>query len=312
MGLQNLRDVNGANATRAAARPFEPLRSFKAFATDIKLAHSIFALPFAMAAFVVSDIPFPGVVDVLLLLVCMITARSFAMGMNRFLDREIDRSNPRTTGRMIPSGALSPAQSFGWSMLAAAIFVVAAFGLSRLAGYCAVPLLLILMTYSLMKRLSWLTHWYLGLCLGLAPLAVEIAMKGEVSLPIVLMGLAVCFWTAGFDVLYSLQDIAFDRAKQLRSVPARFGPSLSLWLSRASFAAMVVLLVAVGNLIDAGAIYYVGVAVVGGILTYEHVLVRDAKETGHSQHINLAFFNANGLVSVLFFGFAALDALLRA
>lgn len=311
MGVQDLRDVGAARSTTRPLR-VTLARSFGAFAADIKLFHSVFALPFAMAAFVVAKIPFPGVAQIALLLLCMVTARSFAMGMNRFLDRDIDKVNPRTVGRMIPNGALSPAQSLGWSLLAAAVFVAGAFGLSPLAGLCAVPLLGILMSYSYMKHLSWLTHWYLGVCLGLAPIAVQIALQGAVSLPIVLMGMAVAFWTAGFDILYSLQDIDFDRSKGLRSVPARFGPASALWLSRLSFVAMVALLVATGTLTESGPLYFAGVLCVGGILTYEHLLVRDAKETGRSQHINVAFFNANALVSVLFLAFAVIDALLRA
>lgn len=287
------------------------LGSFAAFARDIKLAHSVFAMPFAMAAFVVGRLPLPDVRRTALLAVCMVTARSFAMGMNRYLDRHIDRVNPRTQGRMIPKGEMTAGQALGWSLAAAFAFAAGAFQLSPLAGYCAVPLLAILMAYSFMKRLSWTTHWYLGFCLGLAPIAVEIAMIGEVTWPIVLMGLAVTFWTAGFDILYSLQDMEFDRAHGLRSVPGRFGPVRSLWLSRLCFVAMIGLLTSVGTLAGGGAIYYLGVAAVAGILTYEHVLVRDARETGVSKNLGVAFFNVNAYVSVAFLGFAALDLAIR-
>jgi 4-hydroxybenzoate polyprenyltransferase len=284
-------------------------RSFRHFAADIKLAHSVFALPFAMAAFIVGRIPLPDFEQIVLLLICMVTARSFAMGMNRYLDHAIDAENPRTKIRKIPSGALTPRQGLLWSLLAAALFVAAAARLSPLAGYCSVPMLVILMSYSFMKKLSWTTHWYLGMCLGLAPLAVSIALTGQVSLAVLMLGAAVALWTAGFDILYSLQDMEFDRQRGLHSVPGRFGPAVSLWLSRASFLGTVALLAGAGALAGRTWIYFLGVALVGGILAAEHWLVRDAKDTGRSRHINLAFFNLNAYVSVVFFVCAELDYL---
>lgn len=285
-------------------------RSFAAFAADIKLAHSIFALPFAASAFILGHIAVPDLRQIALLLVCMVSARSFAMGMNRYLDRDIDSENPRTRIRKIPSGELQPAQGLAWSLAWGAVFVAAAFSLNRLAGYCSVPLLVILLSYSLMKRFTWLAHFYLGMCLGLAPIAVQIALQGAISLPVLLVGLAVTLWTAGFDILYSLQDMQFDKDKGLHSVPRYFGPRNSLYISRVSFAAMVVLLCIAGRFSGLGALYYFGVAVVGGILTFEHVMVRDARHDGRSAKINAAFFNANAYVSVAFFAFALADVLL--
>lgn len=306
-------DLSGLRDLRLVTQSMQSLpmrgfgRSFSAFSKDIKLAHSIFAMPFAMTAFIVAPMPPLSASHAILLLLCMVTARSFAMGMNRYLDRDIDIANPRTQLRMIPRGHLSPTQALSWSLIAAAVFVAAAFGLSPMAGYCALPMLVILMSYSLMKRWTWITHWYLGLCLGLAPVAVQIALMGTVTLPVVLLGLAVSLWTAGFDILYSLQDIAFDRTYGLHSVPCRFGPAASLWISRACFIAMIGMLGTVGVLAERGVLYYFGVAVVAGILTYEHALVRDARHTGASKHIGVAFFNANAYVSVAFFFFAVAD-----
>jgi 4-hydroxybenzoate polyprenyltransferase len=284
--------------------------SFRVFAADIKLAHSVFALPFAVAALVIGRVPMPTVTDAVLLVVCMVAARSFAMGMNRYLDREIDAQNPRTQRRKIPGGELAPAAALGWSLAAAAVFLVASFNLSTLAGYCAGPTLLLLASYSLLKRVTWVTHWYLGLCLGFAPVAVQIALTGAVTLPVVLLGLAVCLWTAGFDILYSLQDLEFDRSAGLHSVPGRFGPGAALALSRASFIGMIASLAGVGLLTGRGLVYFAGVAAVAAILIFEHVLVRDARHDGRSKHIGLAFFNANAFVSVAFLAFVALDAAL--
>ena len=239
----------------------------------------------------------------------MVSARSFAMGMNRFLDRKIDIANPRTANRMIPAGKISPNQCLAWSVTNAIIFILAAFSLSKLAGYLAIPLLLILMSYSLFKKFSWTTHYYLGLCLGLAPVAVQIALTGTVTLPIVLLGAAIMFWTAGFDILYSLQDIDFDKLKKLYSIPAKFGPKVSLTISRLSFTVMISLLILLGVTSKAGLIYYLGLTAISGVLVYEQWLVRDAKTNGQSKNINAAFFTSNAWVSVVFFCFSLLDNL---
>lgn len=284
--------------------------SFVAFARDIKIAHSIFALPFAASALVLARLPLPSARQIVLLLVCMVTARSFAMGMNRFLDRELDAQNPRTKTRKIPAGELAPRRGLFWSLMAAAIFMTAAFGLSTLAGYCAPVLLTILACYSLMKRFTWATHWYLGMCLGLAPVGVEIAMRGTASPAVIAVGLAVTLWTAGFDLLYALQDMNFDRAAGLSSFPAKFGPGTTLWVSRICFVGMIALLAFAGFAAKLHFVYSVGLCAVAFILLYEQWIVRDARETGASTRLNIAFFNANAYVSVVFFAFVALDHLL--
>lgn len=304
MGLSNLRSL-AVSESRTLGK------SFGHFAADIKLAHSVFALPFAASAFFIGSIPLPSLKHTILLVICMVTARTTAMGMNRFLDRHIDLSNPRTRSRKIPSGQLSAFQSLFWSLMAAVLFVFAAVSLSPLAGYLAIPLLVVLIAYSWMKRLSWITHWYLGLCLGLAPMAIEIAMTGTLSLPIFLLGLAVTFWTGGFDILYSLQDMDFDKKLGLYSVPSKFGPAKAIWLSRISFCLMICLLSAVGLMANRGYVYFWGVFFVGVILIAEHWLVREAKHTGKSHHIGIAFFNINAWVSVVFFAFVALDYWVR-
>jgi 4-hydroxybenzoate polyprenyltransferase len=277
------------------------------FAADIKIAHSIFALPFAASSFFVGSIPAPTFRQCLLLVICMVLARSTAMGMNRFLDRHIDLSNPRTRARKIPSGQMTAFQSLFWSLVAAVFFVVSASSLSPLAGYLSIPLLIILVAYSWMKRLTWATHWYLGFCLGLAPMAIQVAMSGTLSLPIVLLGTAVMFWTGGFDILYSLQDLDFDKKLGLYSVPSKFGPAGAIWLSRVSFGIMIGLLTAIGEISNRGALYFAGILVISVILIVEHWLVRDAKKTGKSALIGVAFFNINAWVSVVFFAFVALD-----
>jgi 4-hydroxybenzoate polyprenyltransferase len=241
----------------------------------------------------------------------MITARSTAMGMNRYLDRKIDSENPRTRNRKIPSGELSARAGLGWSIASALIFTVCAAILSPLAGYCAVPLLVILTFYSIMKRISVLTHWYLGMCLGLAPVAVSVAMTGSVQFAVLLVGASVCLWTAGFDIIYALQDRGFDQAKGLHSIPSKFSSAVSINISRICFFAMIAMLTTAGYLAHCGFVYYTGVAAIAVLLAYEHFLVRDAKITGQSTNLNVAFFNMNAYVSVIFLAFTALDALVQ-
>ena len=289
------------------AQPTLSMRSFQFFAKDIKLAHSVFALPFAASAFIVGGLAMPSALQLSLLLVCMVTARSFAMGMNRFLDAEIDKENPRTAMRMIPAGRLSKSQSLAWCIVAAVIFVASAAGLSTLAGLLAVPLLLVLAFYSRMKKISWLTHWYLGACLGMAPIGVEIALTGVASRPVLLLGFAMMFWTAGFDILYALQDMRFDRDRGLKSIPAKVGPTASLVISKFCFGVTLVSLLVVGGWIFAGMAYYVGVAIVGAILAFEHFLVFDARFDGRSKNIGAAFFNANAAVSIIYFAALLID-----
>jgi len=237
-----------------------------------------------------------------------VAARSFAIRMNHFIDRKIDLDNPRTKDREIPSGRLSPLASLSWSLAAGGIFVGAAFALNPLSGYCSLPLLFILAFYSFWKRFSWLTHWYLGACLGFAPIAVCIALSGGVSFAVICLGLAVTMWTAGFDVLYSLQDIDFDRERSLKSAVAEFGPAKAIRISRLSFVAMVVLLMLAGMFSGMGLVYFGGVLVIACILAYEHFLIRDAKVDGHSKNLGKAFFTVNAYISVAYFILSLSDA----
>jgi 4-hydroxybenzoate polyprenyltransferase len=286
-------------------------RSIQFFAKDIKLSHSIFALPFALSALTFLSVNSVTAGRILLIVVCMVTARSFAMGMNRYLDRHIDAGNPRTRGRMIPAAQLTAGQSLGWSLTFGALFVVCSFALSRLAGLLSLPLLVVLAGYSWQKRYTWLCHLYLGMCLGFSPIAVEIALTGQVSLPVLLVGLGVAFWTAGFDVIYSLQDRGFDLSTGLHSIPQRFGFAGAINLSRLLFGAMVLSLAAAGWVAGSGWIYFAGIALIAVVLAGEHYLIRDAKKDGSSRYINKAFFDFNAFVSLFFFTVALTDVLLR-
>jgi 4-hydroxybenzoate polyprenyltransferase len=285
------------------------LKSFSSFGKDIKIAHTIFAMPFAASALILGGLGLPTLTQCIGLLGAMIGARTYAMGMNRYLDRHIDAQNPRTVNRMIPSGSISAKQTLIWSFLSAILLIISSFSLSSLAGKLSLPMLIVLMSYSFFKRFSWSAHYYLGFCLGLAPVAVEIALTGSSSAAVLCVGAAISFWTAGFDILYSLQDMEYDRSVGLYSIPSRFGANKSLWISRISFVATVGLLILAGEFAAMGILYFFGVAVIGGILAFEHWLVKDARNDGQSKNINAAFFNTNAWVSVAYLAFSIIDTL---
>lgn len=285
----------------------QPLSLF-CFFRDIRLGHSIFALPFAAVGYVLSGASLPEWKVVALLCLCMIFARSFGMGLNRYLDRNIDGKNPRTSDRMIPSGQMSEGAALVWSLTMGFGLILSACALNSLAGFLSLPLLGFLGGYSFMKRVSYLTHWYLGLCLGLAPIAVAVALTAQVNLSVFLTALGVVCWVAGFDILYSLQDIDFDRKNGLYSIPAKFDIAVSLNISRCCFSFMVICLAFAGFINRSGLFYYLGVLIVACILFAEHWVIRDFSKHHDNQRINQAFFTMNGWLSILFYMMVQLDS----
>ena len=276
-----------------SARPgvFGPLRTTLEM---IKFSHTLFALPFALYAAFLAAGGWPEAATLAKILLAMVGARSAAMAHNRLADRRIDAANPRTASRALPSGVLSV--GFVKVFLAASVvlFVAAAASLNRLTLLLSPVALALLLLYSYTKRFTALSHLILGLCLALAPVGAWIAVRGSVELLPVLLGLAVLFWTAGFDVIYSLQDEAFDRSAGLRSIPARLGAGRALVVSALLHVAMVVLLGAVWRLSGGGAILLAGIAATLAALVYQHAIVRP----GDLSRVNAAFFTANGFVSV--------------
>jgi 4-hydroxybenzoate polyprenyltransferase len=269
----------------------------------IRFSHTVFALPFALlsAALAWKDEPFrwPDLVGILL---CMVFARSAAMAFNRLADRRIDAANPRTAGRHLPAGTLGVATVAAFTLVTSAAFVASTllFLLREPPNpwplYLAGPVLLFVLGYSLTKRFTSLAHFWLGAALMIAPLAAWIAVKGPSDLlPPALLGLAVLFWVSGFDILYACQDVGFDKAAGLHSVPARVGVAASLRIAAACHAAMFGLLVGLGFASPhLGAVYFVGLAAVGALLVYEHRLVRPDDLT----RVNQAFFQVNGVISL--------------
>ncbi|MBA4188656.1 MAG: 4-hydroxybenzoate octaprenyltransferase [Planctomycetaceae bacterium] len=269
----------------------------------IRFSHTIFALPFALlaAALAWADEPFRWQ-DLLGILLCMVFARSAAMAFNRLVDRHIDARNPRTAARHLPAGTLSVAAVWGFTLVCCVGFVACTliFYFREPSNpwplYLCGPVLLFLLGYSLAKRFTSLAHFWLGVALMLAPVAAWIAVKGlaDMTVPVIL-GAAVAFWVAGFDILYACQDAEFDRETGLHSVPARFGVLTSLRIAAACHAVMFGLLV--GLLFASphlGAVYAGGLVAAAVLLVYEHRLVRPDDLT----RVNRAFFHVNGVISV--------------
>ena len=284
-----------------------PLRTLSTVLEMIKIEHTLFALPFAFLGMLLAAGGWPSWRTVGWIVVAMVGARSAAMGFNRLVDRKIDAANPRTAGRALPAGLVTP-QAVGLFVAAsAALLVLAAWQLNPLALTLAPVALAILFSYSYAKRFTWGSHLILGLSLAGAPLGAWIAVRGDVrATPLVLAG-AVLLWVAGFDVLYALQDLDFDRRTGLFSVPARFGVVGALWISAALHAGTLVLLALLPRIYPGlGAGFWVGWTGCLLLIAYQHWVVRP----GDLSRLNAAFFTANGALSVWLFAATALDILL--
>lgn len=274
----------------------------------IKFEHSIFALPFALTGALLAwrESGFPR--DSLLwkfvwIVVAMIGARSVAMAFNRVLDSDIDARNPRTKGRHLPAGLLSREFAWGFIILWTIVFLGASAALNSLCLKLAPLALAIVMFYSYTKRFTHFAHLVLGFSLGIAPAAAWIAMRGTLDPRILWLTAGVTFWTAGFDVIYACQDYAFDVASGLHSIPQRFGISGALWIARLLHVGMLACLIMLVRAFDLGPWAWGGIAVVTGLLLWEHRLVR----ANDLSRIDAAFFTMNGYISMLFFLFWAAD-----
>jgi len=273
----------------------------------IKWEHSIFALPFALTATVLAAHGVPALRTVAWILVAMIAARSAAMAFNRWADAKLDAANPRTRSRAIPAGLLSPQFVFGFTVIAALLFVLAAAELNRLTLYLSPLVLLVLLGYSYLKRFTRWSHLGLGVALGLAPSAAWIAVRGSLDPRIIVLTTAVTLWAGGFDVLYACQDFEHDRAAGLHSMPQAIGIPAAFRVARTMHLAMLGLLVWFGLLFDFLAPGWLGVIAVGLLLAYEHSIV----SPGDLRRLNAAFFTMNGVIAIVFFAFVATDLWLR-
>jgi 4-hydroxybenzoate polyprenyltransferase len=274
----------------------------------IKFEHSVFALPFALTGALLAFREGGGgglARRILWIVVAMVGARSAAMAFNRLVDSEIDARNPRTRMRHIPAGLLSPAFVWLFLLASSAVFFLAAWALNPLCLRLAPAALGIIFFYSYTKRFTAFSHLVLGFCLGIAPAAAWIAVRGSLDPRILWLTAAVTCWTAGFDIIYSCQDYEFDCAESLFSIPRRLGIPAALRVAQLLHVLMVVCLLALVWSLHLGVLTLAGVAAVVAVLFYEHSLV---KPTDLSR-VNAAFFTMNGYVSVLFFLFWAADIL---
>lgn len=306
----------------------------KNYLSLIKFSHTIFAMPFAMIGFflavlqtdfIVEDSrvsPFPGLhasdnlihispgqllVRLLLVLACMITARSAAMAFNRYLDRSFDARNPRTAIREIPAGIIKSNHALVFTALSCVLFMMSCFFINRLCFFLAPVALFVVLGYSYTKRFTPLCHIVLGLGLSLAPIGAYLAVTGRFDWLPVLFSFTVLFWVSGFDIIYALQDEEFDKSQNLYSIPVALGKRNALRVSEIMHALSALLVIAAGIYGGFGIWYWIGVSVFAGMLIYQHSIVKP----DDLQKVNLAFMTANGIASVVFAVFVIGDIFLR-
>ena len=273
----------------------------------VKFEHTVFALPFAFLGALLARRGLPSAWQTGWIVAAMVGARSAAMAFNRMADLHYDNMNPRTRERALPRGTLSMQFAIVFTIAMSLLFVFSAWQLNSLCLYLSFPALAILFFYSYTKRFTTLSHIVLGFSVGCAPLAAWLAIRGEFAWPPVLLSGAVTFWVAGFDLIYALQDIEFDRKANLFSLPAKLGVAPALRISTLFHGATVVLLAATAMLTNSGWIAYTGIAVIAMILYWEHRIVTP----NDLSRVNVAFFNLNGYVSILLLLTFATDIFIR-
>lgn len=273
----------------------------------IKFPHSIFALPFALTSYVIAT---KGIIDwekLFWIIIAMVSARSAAMAFNRYVDAEIDALNPRTMNRHIPRGLIRKDFVLIFTIICYGIFVYSAYRINKTCFYLSPIAVFITVFYSYTKRFTWLSHFILGLALSIAPIGAWIAVKEKIELTPLLMGLAVLTWVSGFDIIYSLQDIDFDRSYGLYSIPRFLGIKRSLILARFLHTITFALLLSIKFVEpQLGITYIAGVLLAGLILLKEHSLIKP----NDLSKLDIAFFNMNGYLSLTIFIFTSLDIFL--
>jgi 4-hydroxybenzoate polyprenyltransferase len=281
------------------------LNKLKIVLEMVKVEHTIFALPFAfLGAFLaVRGVPRPAQIG--WILVAMVGARSAAMAFNRLVDLPFDAKNPRTLNRALPKKLLTRGFVVLFTAISSALLVFAASRLNRLSLILSPVALAIIFFYSYTKRFTWLTHIFLGFSLACAPIGAWIALRGSISLSPILLGAAVALWVAGFDVIYSCQDVEFDKGEALYSIPKRFGIYAALWIAAGLHLVMLGILAFLFRREGLGGISYAGLIIVGSLLAYEHSLVKPEDLS----RANTAFFTINGWISILLFVITTIDLL---
>ncbi|MCK4736939.1 MAG: 4-hydroxybenzoate polyprenyltransferase [Sulfurimonas sp.] len=278
------------------------IKKLKDFNELVMFEHSIFSLPFIFIAMIVAADGWFGFTLLILGVFAAISARNFAMGLNRFADRDIDAQNPRTSSRPNVDGRLDATSIMIFTLVNAFVFVAVAYMINSLAFYLSFPILAVLGSYSYFKRFSSLAHVVLGISLGLAPIAGVVAVLAEITPWSVMLSLGVIFWVAGFDLLYSLQDIEFDIEKGLHSIPSKYGSDATLFLSALFHMLTVVFWALFVWMAGLGLFAFFAVILSAFMLSYEHYLVRK-----DFTKIDRAFFTVNGYLGIAFFILIVLD-----
>jgi 4-hydroxybenzoate polyprenyltransferase len=287
-----------------------PASAVKNYFSLIKFSHTVFALPFAAIGFMLGLSATAFESDWLTgfkILLCMVFARSAAMAFNRYADRSIDAANPRTAIREIPSGTIGARSALAFTIVNCLLFIATTWFINPLCFYLSFVALAIVLGYSYTKRFTMLCHLILGAGLALAPVGAYIAVTGKFDLLPILLSAAVLCWVSGFDIIYATQDESFDRSQKLHSIPAAFGISKALILSRNLHAASSLFILAAGLNGNAGLLYYCGWVFFTAMLIYQHRLI----SPGNLSRVNAAFFTTNGIASIVFATFTIADLLLR-
>ena len=271
----------------------------------VKLEHTVFALPFAYVGALLAAGEWPGFAALGWITLAMIGARTLAMAVNRLVDAELDERNPRTATRELPARTLRPGQVLALCLVALCLYLVAVVQLDPVVRWLWPIPVVLFVGYPYLKRFTWLCHLWLGASLGLAPVGAWVGLTGELPLQAWVLGGSVALWVAGFDLFYSLFDRDHDLAVGLQSFATRFGERGVFVGARAMHVVTVGLLAVVGAGLSVGALYWAGVAAVAALLAYEHSIVRP----GDLRRLDAAFFTINGVVSLVFCAFVALDTL---
>ncbi len=279
------------------------MNKFRLFCKMIKIEHSLFALPFAYIGLFLANNKWPGIKPFVLVTIAMVAVRSYAMAMNRIIDLKFDRKNPRTSDRPLVTGELTLTHAYLFSIFFAIIFVLSCFFLNKLCFYLSFFALVWAGLYSFTKRFTTLCHFWLGSVLAMAPLGGWLAINPSFHPADVLFAFGVLFWVAGFDILYAIQDIDFDKSHGLFSVPSRLGVSPALWISTMCHVITLIFFFLGGWVAHLGAIYFLGLTLVSAILIAEHVVVSEKR----LDKINVAFFQMNAFVSIIIFFSVILD-----
>lgn len=273
----------------------------------IKFSHTVFALPFALTGALLARGGMPSAAQILWIVLAMAGARTAAMGLNRLIDADIDARNPRTAGRAIPAGLISKGLTLAFIAASLALLLVSAAQLNRLCLLLSPLAVFFLVLYSYCKRFTSLAHVVLGLCLAAAPIGAWVAVRGSIDAPALILGGAVLFWVAGFDILYALQDLEFDRTAGLHSIPVLLGVAGSLRAARLFHLVMLSLLLALAASMHLGGFFMTGLLVTAAMLLYEHRLIWG----GNLEKLDAAFFTMNGYISVVILLFTAAEVLTK-